>query len=832
MSKIIANRFELMDRIGQGGMGEVFRGRDIQSNEIVAVKQLRSDIMDSLPTLIERFEREGEALRQLNHPNIVAMLDAVEEDGAHYLVMEYVSGGSLEELLVREGRLPIRRVVEIGLDLADALTRAHRLKIIHRDIKPANVLLAEDGTPRLTDFGVAHLGQRTRMTESGAMIGTYAYLSPEACMAEDLDARADIWSFGVMLFQMLAGRVPFESDQAAATLLAIIQNPLPDLRDFRPNTPLALVNLISRMLEKDRDKRIKSVRQIGAELETIIQELDTPSSQTSDTVAPSRFNTPTPVSEIQIQFVTPTPARKRNQWVWIGAGLAALAMITLAVIFLLPNDDDNKKSPPKAQTVAPVNDDEYMILVAQLEPIGEVTERDVSRFIATDLTDNLENIPFSNLRVRYYPARVTSEEQALSIAATQEATVVIWGNYGADLIDIHIQIGSPSKFPLIQFDESLLRRTADLHVQMTNEQRETLAPYVLNVMNVLYAADGNPYGSAKMLAVLQSLEVTPGEIVGSGVSVDIHRALLIYMNDTDTFSADTDAAIQLDSGNPMLYMYQATGDFRAGDDVRALRNMQTAQRLGPENWVSPLYLFGMYYATRDIDRAIDYLDQIIRLRSNDWFANTYRGALYYQKGNYEQAKIDLNRATELQPDTNFPYMFSMMLALREGRLVDTQNLMNTILTDFPDVSMSARVTNAMFGDRSDQIYGHLFAAFGNMILGQYDAVITEADIVLAVDDQISDLYLVKGTAYCNLRDYAAAEAAYTQGIEIDPGFIALYALRAEARMKQENQAGLLEDMRVIEASNQWSIYQPLLQAGMSGAWSCETFWDYNYASVQ
>src|SRR5512138_2806306 len=100
MSKIIANRFELMDRIGQGGMGEVFRGRDIQSGEIVAVKQLRSDFGASLPTLIERFEREGEALRQLNHPNIVAMLDAVEEDGAHYLVMEYVSGGSLEDLLV------------------------------------------------------------------------------------------------------------------------------------------------------------------------------------------------------------------------------------------------------------------------------------------------------------------------------------------------------------------------------------------------------------------------------------------------------------------------------------------------------------------------------------------------------------------------------------------------------------------------------------------------------------------------------------------------------------------------------------------------------------
>jgi serine/threonine protein kinase len=160
-SQLIADRFEISDPekdlLGRGGMGDVYRATDTQAGEPVAVKALKSGIIALDPEIVTRFVREGQALRQLNHPNIVGMVAAVEEEGRHYLVMEYVEGGSLQDLLAAQGPLPSTRVVEIALDLADALTRAHRLGIIHRDLKPANVLLAEDGTPRLTDFGIAHV---------------------------------------------------------------------------------------------------------------------------------------------------------------------------------------------------------------------------------------------------------------------------------------------------------------------------------------------------------------------------------------------------------------------------------------------------------------------------------------------------------------------------------------------------------------------------------------------------------------------------------------------------------------------------------------------------
>lgn len=279
------------DRIGRGGMGYVYRALDTTTGRIVAVKQLRTEALTVDAQIVQRFQREGEALRRLNHPNIVAMLDSIQENEQHYLVMEYVAGGSLQELLERDKQLPISQVLKIGLELADALTRAHHLNIIHRDIKPANILLAEDLTPRLTDFGIAQIGGMGRITQDGALTGTYSYLSPEACEGQELDTRTDIWSFGVLLYQMVSGRLPFEETTLTSTLTSILTKPAPDLSRFSPSCPTALLNLLDRMLVKNRDKRMTSARQVGAQLEAIIA-----GTQIEADFQSSRFETtPTPV---------------------------------------------------------------------------------------------------------------------------------------------------------------------------------------------------------------------------------------------------------------------------------------------------------------------------------------------------------------------------------------------------------------------------------------------------------------------------------------------------------------------------------------------------------
>ncbi|MGD2158620.1 MAG: protein kinase [Anaerolineales bacterium] len=283
-TQVIAGQYELGEELGSGGMGTVYKGLDTQTNQTVAIKQLKPELTDD--EQIERFKREGEALRELNHPNIVKMLAAVEEDGSHYLIMEYVPGGDLRRLMKPEG-LPYEKVLPIAIDICDALTRAHRLEIIHRDLKPANVLLAEDGTPRLTDFGLAHMAVKESLTVPEAIMGTMDYLSPEALSGEGVDTRADIWAFGVLLYEMLVGERPFQGDHMAALLTAILNQPVPDLEQLLPDCPIPLIDLLYRMLEKDPLARIPSVRYVGAELEDVLhgRRRDRPA---------SRFETPRP----------------------------------------------------------------------------------------------------------------------------------------------------------------------------------------------------------------------------------------------------------------------------------------------------------------------------------------------------------------------------------------------------------------------------------------------------------------------------------------------------------------------------------------------------------
>lgn len=269
-----AKRFVRERLISSGGMGEVYLGRDTETGRRVAIKRLRPEWSAQNQEAVKRFIREGEILRQLDHPNIVKVLATAESEHQPVIVMEFVAGGSLQDLLQKEPKLPLERVLKIGLELADALARTHYLNIIHRDIKPANVLLTEEGTPRLTDFGVAYLAQQeTRLTQEGNILGTTIYMSPEAWRGEELDARSDIWSFGAVLYEMLAGQPPFAARQIAAIITAILNDPLPDLLQYRADTPPALASLLTHMLTKDRHHRLDSMRQVAAGLEIVLRGL-------------------------------------------------------------------------------------------------------------------------------------------------------------------------------------------------------------------------------------------------------------------------------------------------------------------------------------------------------------------------------------------------------------------------------------------------------------------------------------------------------------------------------------------------------------------------------
>jgi serine/threonine protein kinase len=332
IGQTLNNRYTVTAQLGRGAMGTVYRAQDAQAGLEVALKVLAADLTFD-PEMIERFRREGQALKQLRHPNIVSLVDTFQHEGRQVIVMEYVPGGSLFQL-VRQGPLAVERARRMALELCDALTRAHHLNIIHRDLKPENILIAEDGTPKLTDFGVARLvGEGSRLTGTGTQVGTPFYMSPEAWQGQHLDAQADIWSLGIVLYEMLAGQVPFGGETMVAVMNRVLNAPLPDLKLLRPDVPPAMVKIIRKMLTRDKAKRYQTMRQVAVDLEQAAGSTSAAPSTLMATPAPTELKPAPPTVKVASAGAAPR-AGGIPKWVWGVAVVGLLIIVSVAAIGL------------------------------------------------------------------------------------------------------------------------------------------------------------------------------------------------------------------------------------------------------------------------------------------------------------------------------------------------------------------------------------------------------------------------------------------------------------------------------------------------------------------
>ncbi len=249
--------YAILDAIGQGGMATVYRAQDTRDQRVVAVKVL-SPYVAADPKFRGRFDREVDLLRRLNHPHIVPILAFGEADGFHYIVMPYLSGGTLHERLRMGPLLPLEggRIVD---QISSALDFAHQQGIVHRDVKPSNILLDENGRAMLTDFGFAHVPWESASLTGSLLIGTPAYMSPEQCRGEDVSPESDQYSFGVVLYQLCTGRLPYEADTPMGVVIKQASQPLPSPRLANPNLPVAVEDVLIRVLSKEPAGRFESV---------------------------------------------------------------------------------------------------------------------------------------------------------------------------------------------------------------------------------------------------------------------------------------------------------------------------------------------------------------------------------------------------------------------------------------------------------------------------------------------------------------------------------------------------------------------------------------------
>ena len=265
----INDRYEIIRSIGEGGMANVYLANDIILNRLVAVKILRGDLAED-EKFVKRFQREAIAASSLNHPNIVEVYDVGEDDGKYFIVMEYVEGKTLKSLIKKRGALTLPEVVDIMLQLTSAIAHAHESYIIHRDIKPQNVIIMEDGRVKVMDFGIAAQLNSNELTQTNSVMGTVYYLPPEQASGTSATVKSDIYSLGILMYELVVGKVPFKGDSPVEVAIKHMKTPLPSITDAYPEIPQSIENVILKACAKNPLNRYATVKDMHDDLLTVL----------------------------------------------------------------------------------------------------------------------------------------------------------------------------------------------------------------------------------------------------------------------------------------------------------------------------------------------------------------------------------------------------------------------------------------------------------------------------------------------------------------------------------------------------------------------------------
>jgi tetratricopeptide (TPR) repeat protein/TolB-like protein/predicted Ser/Thr protein kinase len=651
---LLAERYEILELLGQGGMGAVYKARDTELERFVALKLIRADLAGN-PEILRRFKQELILAREVTHRNVIRIFDLGQAKGFKFITMEFVEGRDLRAVIREKQEISPEETVPIISQVCRALESAHAAGVVHRDLKPQNIMLDAKDRVYVMDFGIAHSLETPGMTQTGALMGTPEYMSPEQAKGQKVDPRSDLFALGIIFYEMLTGISPFKADTALATLLKRTQERPPTPAEVDPTIPQAISDVVMKCLEIDRDCRYSTAREI---LEDLGQEMPT----SVRTVA-TRLVIPVPQAEKVLPFV-----RYR---VWIAGGAAVVLLAVLGITF------GGKVFPAKSP--APVEQASLAILPfrnasgdATLDWLGpslaDMLSTDVgqSAGLRTISPDRLHQI-LSDLRIA--PGTAIDPTMVGRIAEFSNADTVVSGQYAkfgdqiridATLLDLKHNRSAPLKI------EAAGQKEIPAAVDGLSELIRKNLAVSPDVLKELKASSFQP--SSKSVPALRDYNQGV-QLLRDGKNLEAVKTLraaiqedpqfaLAYSRLAETDSAlgyDTDAekysrkAVELSQQLPLAekYLIEANHARVVKDNKKAIEAYENLSKTAPGNADVQSALAGLYEDSGDFAKATAYYQKILAANPKDLLATLAIGRIALKAGNAQQSLEPLNRALSL-----------------------------------------------------------------------------------------------------------------------------------------------------------------------------------------
>ena len=636
-----AGRYQVIEELGHGGMGRVYKVQDTKIGEKVALKLIRPEAGLDKKT-IERFSNELKLARKIRHKNVCQMFDLGEDQGTRYITMEYVHGEDLKQLIRKVGRLSPGQAIGIARQVCDGLEEAHKLGVVHRDLKPQNIMVDDDGHARIMDFGIARSLGGKSITGAGVLIGTPEYMSPEQVEAKDVDQRSDIYSLGIILYEMLTGKLPFEADSPFAVGIKQKSEAPKDPKVLNLQIPDDLSSVILKCLEKDKENRYQTAGQVGSELERIEQGLPT-----TGIVAAKRK--PLTSREITVKFDLKKIA------------LPGLAVITLAAVAVLILTFISKRQPPVGPKI-----ENSIAVISFRNQTGDPAFDYLQEVIPNLLITNLEN---SGL---FYVTTWERMQDILKQMGVKPAGVID-SDLGFELCRREgiqaIAIGTFSKAGEVFI----------MDVKVLNAETKR----TLKSANTRGTGADSIFGS-------QIDELSREISLGLGAGMDRVEAAQLNIKGITTHSLEAyryflkgkeacnllywtearknlEKALEIDPAFGMAYVYLAWTYVDPGPAVAIEETLEKAKTLSDRSsQKDALYLDGLYayFVEKDKGKAVQRLDELIRRYPDEKWALHISGDFVRKEGDLEGAYGRYKKWLALDPqDTNALYHLSKVSAL-------------------------------------------------------------------------------------------------------------------------------------------------------------------------